>query len=179
MRHIYIIATGLFILLCNVAVVLAYRYERRPRRSDCADNLREIVEFMSRHGDDAWRLDRSATDFPARLLALASATDKGIGRLRKSFFCPFCRGRCDPSECTYEGPSMSSKIKNPNDWGAAWPILWDKPGNHPDGVHVVYYRDGAPQVKFISNEEFDELHKKLDAELAKYAASQDQPQNPQ
>ncbi|TET34571.1 MAG: hypothetical protein E3J72_13960 [Planctomycetota bacterium] len=167
MRHLGLILLGVILILANAVLVLAYRYERRPRKSDCVDNLKRIVETIAEFPDEAWNLDRSKEDFPEKLLELRKDNQRLAARLKKAFTCPFCRSRGAANEFSYEGIKWPANLRRPAERAAEWPILWDKPDNHPDGVHVVYYRDG-PVIEFLDKDAFRELCEEVDKKIAKF-----------
>jgi hypothetical protein len=171
MRHLGLILLGVILILANAVLVLAYRYERRPRKSDCVDNLIKIVETINEFSDEAWSLDRTKEDFPEKLLELRKDNQRSAARLKQAFICPFCRSRGAVNEFSYEGIKWPTHLRNPSDRAADWPILWDKIDNHPDGVHVVYYR-GGPVVEFLDKKAFRELREKVDREIARFSKNQ-------
>ena len=172
MRNIALVIIVIVILVANATILILYKHEKRPRRSDCARNLRLIILNMNEHPDQAWTLDRDSKDFPDKLVELSKETttsDKKLEQLRKAFFCPFCRETKNPETYCYTGLKEPNDLIKPFEWREKWPILWDRPENHEDGVHVAYYRESDVHIEFITHEEFDKLHRKHKAALEKYS----------
>ncbi|MHC4662884.1 MAG: hypothetical protein ACYS8W_14485 [Planctomycetota bacterium] len=167
MRYLGLIIVGIIVIVANVAVVLVYKYERRPRKSECKKNLEEIVRLMIDKDTQAWKLDRSAGDFHKKLLELFKE-DSAINKLKKHSVCPFCRDRDTQGGFSYAGPFIPEKFRIRVKDDEDMPVLWDKLDNHPDGVHVAYLRYNQDViVEFLSKAEFAKLMTEISDKIEK------------
>ena len=124
-----------------------------PGKEACAERLQAIAAVAGARAEASLRAGGKPV-WPESLISLATRSRDVRGLTLESLRCP----TRDPSPAGTGPPSDYGSLFDAADFvlTGLWPppshlpLAWDRPGNHPDGFHVVYF-DG--HVVFFLDDE--------------------------